>query len=235
MRSAAFLEYLDEFLVTLPKATLEELVAAAGGPERVALIAVDVIDGFCVEGPLASPRVGRIVPPIERLFRAAYDAGVRAFAVLRDSHDPNAPEFAQFGPHCIAGTQESALVAELANLPFAGSFEDVPKNATSAWVGAEQFANWFTTQREAGVRTFVVTGDCTDLCVYQTAMPLRLGANARNERLEVVVPADGVDTYDLPVDVAKQIGALPHEGDLLHAVFLYHLQLNGVRVVSGIT
>ena len=199
------------------------------------MIAVDVVNGFCVEGPLASARVGQIVPPIERLVRAAHEAGVRAFAVLRDSHSPQAPEFAQFGPHCLAGTAESALVRDLAALPFAGSFADVPKNATSAWAGAEQFAGWITRQRAAGVGTFVVTGDCTDLCVYQTALPLKLAANARDEELEIVVPADCVDTYDLPVDAAERLGVMPHDGDLLHAVFLYHLQLNGVRVVRRLT
>ena len=94
---------------------------------------MDVVNGFCVEGPLAGPRVGAIVPPIERLLRAAHAAGVRAFAVLRDSHTPDAPEFQQFGPHCLAGTTESQLVRELAALPFAGTFTDIPKNATSAW------------------------------------------------------------------------------------------------------
>ena len=30
---------------------------------------------------------------------------------------------------------------------------------------------------------------------------------------------------------SRGVGAMPHDGDLLHAVFLYHLQLNGVQVV----
>ena len=231
VRSGASLDYLDEFLAALPEASLGDLIAGAGGAERVAMIAVDVVNGFCTTGPLASERVGAIVPPVERLLRAGHAAGIRRFAVLRDSHDPRAPEFAQFPPHCVAGTEESALVAELARLPFSGSFMDVPKNATSAWAGATRFSSWIAEQESAGVTTFVVAGDCTDLCVYQTAMPLKLSANARNVRAEVVVPAECVDTYDLPVETARSLGALPHDGDLLHAVFLYHLQLNGVRVV----
>jgi nicotinamidase-related amidase len=230
-RGRPFLDYLDQFLAVLPDEPLAALVERAGDPRRVAVVAVDVVNGFCVEGSLASARVGQIVPPIERLLRAAHAAGVRAFAVLRDSHSPRAPEFGQFGPHCLAGTAESALVRELAALPFAGRFADIPKNATSAWAGADQFASWVAEQRAAGVATFVVTGDCTDLCVYQTALPLKLAANARDEAVEIVVPADCVDTYHLPVDAAARLGVMPHDGDLLHAVFLYHLQLNGVRVV----
>ncbi|HEY7294901.1 MAG TPA: isochorismatase family cysteine hydrolase [Dehalococcoidia bacterium] len=231
-RGRAFLAYLDRFLESLPDEPLADVIERAGGAAHVAVVAVDVVNGFCVAGPLASERVGRIVAPIERLLRAAEAAGVCSFAVLRDSHSPTAPEFGQFGPHCIAGTAESLLVRELAELPFAGRFEDVPKNATSAWAGAEHFATWVRRQtQEQGVRTFVVVGDCTDLCVYQTAMPLKLAANARDEQWEVIVPADCVDTYDLPAPAAEQLGVMPHDGDLLHAVFLYHMTLNGVRVV----
>src|SRR5438067_10574615 len=45
-------------------ASLREIVASAGGPGSVALVAVDVVNGFCKEGALASARVGAIVPPI---------------------------------------------------------------------------------------------------------------------------------------------------------------------------
>ncbi len=230
-QSAAFLAYLEAFVGRLEDRPLSEVIDRAGGPDCVAVVAVDVVNGFCTAGALASERVGKIVPPIAALLGAAHRAGVRAVAVLRDSHDPQAPEFAQFAPHCLAGTAEAALVEPLARLPFAGSFADIPKNATSAWAGANDFPAWVARQEAAGVTTFIVVGDCTDLCVYQTAMPLKLGANARNTSLEVIVPADCVETYDLPIETAQAIGATPHDGDLLHAVFLYHLRLNGVQVV----
>jgi nicotinamidase-related amidase len=234
-RSAAFLNYLDDFIASLESAALPDLLATAGGPPATAVVAVDVVQGFCVAGPLAGPRVAAIVEPIERLFREAHAAGVRRFAVLRDSHDPAAPEFAQFGPHCIVGTAQSALVDELRELPFAGSFFDVPKNAISVWAAGTRFSEWVGECERSGVSTFVVVGDCTDLCVYQTAMQLKLRANAENRELTVVVPMDCVDTYDLQVESAQQAGIMPHDGDLLHAVFLYHLRLNGIRVVKSLT
>lgn len=232
--SAPFLDYLDTFRATLPETSLAGILERARGPARVALVAVDVVNGFCTKGPLASARVGRIVTPIAKLMTRAYAAGVRSFAVLRDSHAVDAPEFEQFGPHCLAGTAESALVAELARLPFAGEVRDVPKNATSAWAGASKFASWVADQEAKGTTTFIVVGDCTDLCVYQTAVPLKLQANARNTRLTVIVSEECVDTYDLPVYAAAPLGVPPHDGDLLHAVFLYHLHLNGVEVVKRI-
>ena len=73
------------------------------------------------------------------------------------------------------------------------------------------------------------------MCTYQLAMHLRLRANALQRRgVRVIVPEDCVDTYDLTVDAARSIGALPHDADLLHRIFLYHLALNGVEVVKRI-
>ena len=63
-------------------------------------------------------------------------------------------------------------------------------------------------------------------------MHLRLDANARQLQRRVILPADCVDTYDTPLALAKEIGAFPHPADLLHAVFLYHMALNGVEVVK---
>jgi hypothetical protein len=77
-----------------------------------------------------------------------------------------------------------------------------------------------------------VVGNCTDLCVYQLAMHLRVRHNARNvPGVSVIVPANAVDTYDLPVETASAIGAMPHPGDFFHQVFLYHMALNGIQVV----
>jgi hypothetical protein len=81
-----------------------------------------------------------------------------------------------------------------------------------------------------------VVGDCTDLCVYQLAMYLRLRHNARNvPGVSVIVPANAVDTYDLPAEAAEAVGAMPHPGDFFHQVFLYHMALNGIQVVWELT
>jgi nicotinamidase-related amidase len=225
---------VDTFLERLPERSVSSVLERAGGPAKVAVVAVDVVNGFCTEGPLASPRVGRIVAPIVELMNQAHAGGVRSFAVLRDSHAPDAPEFEQFGPHCVAGTAESELVDDIARLPFAGDFYDVPKNSTSAWAGGDTFAAWVADQEARGTTTFIVVGNCTDLCVYQTAVPLKLRANARNMPVTVIVPEECVETYHLPVDAAVPLGIPPHDGDLLHAVFLYHLHLKGVQVVKRI-
>ena len=117
---------------------------------------------------------------------------------------------------------------ELLALPFADEFTVLPKNSINSAIGTG-LETWLEAHPE--VNTFVVTGDCTDLCTYQLAMYLRLRANALGLCQRVVLPADCVDTYDMPLDTAKELGILPHDGDLLHAVFLYSMALNGIEVV----
>jgi hypothetical protein len=53
-------------------------------------------------------------------------------------------------------------------------------------------------------------------------------------RWDIVVPADLVATYDVPVVTALELGIMPHPGDLLHHFFLYHMELNGIQVVSSL-
>lgn len=59
-------------------------------------------------------------------------------------------------------------------------------------------------------------------------------ATGLNQKERVIVPANCVDTYDLPVAVAKQFGAVPHDGEFLHPIFLHHMMLKGLEVVSEI-
>jgi nicotinamidase-related amidase len=84
------------------------------------------------------------------------------------------------------------------------------------------------------VENWIIVGDCTDLCVYQLAMYLKLLANANRQSVGVIIPANCVDTYDLPVPTAAALGVMPHNADLLHRIFLYHMALNGIEVVAGI-
>jgi nicotinamidase-related amidase len=227
-QSKPFLNYLEGWVANLPSLRLEQ---AAEDPQRVAVVSVDVIKGFCYEGPLASPRVAEIVDPIARLFERVWEYGVRNIILTQDTHEPEAVEFAQFPAHCVRGTTEAETVDEFQALPFFDQMVVMEKNSIASGLNTGLEA-WVNDHPE--VDTFIVTGDCTDLCTYQLAMYLRLDANARQLERRVIVPANTVQTYDIPLETAEQIGAMPHPGDLLHAVFLYHMQLNGVEVVAEI-
>ncbi len=232
--SRPFLAWLVDWYNSRPVLPMAELTVGTDTPrDRVAVLAVDVTSGFCSEGPLASERVGRIVEPITRLFQRAYDLGVRHFILPQDTHSADAVEFSSFPPHCVRGTAEPATVPELRSLPFSDLFMVIEKDTISSDI-ATGLDEWLDAHPE--IKTFVVAGDCTDFCVYQLAMHLRLRANALKLRdVRVIVPFDCVDTFDIPMDVAQQIGAMPHHGDLLHLVFLYSMAQNGVEVVAEVS
>jgi nicotinamidase-related amidase len=228
-RSEPFLSWLLEWQAGWKTVSLGDIGTA---PEKMALVAEDMVEGFCRLGPLSSPRVERIIVPIVRLFQAAHQAGVRHFLLIQDYHEADAVEFGSYPPHCVQGSEEAETVRELLELPFAGDYVLIRKNTISPAIGTD-LDRWL--EAHPKMETFIITGDCTDICTYQMAMHLRMRANAYNLSQRIIVPADCVDTYDLPVDVARNIGALPHDGDLLHLIFLYHMALNGVEVVAGIT
>jgi len=230
--SRPFLGWLANWYNARPSLGLAELIEEVGGADKVAVMAVDVTTGFCREGALASERVGRIVGPVVRLFELAHAQGVRHFVLPQDTHAPDAVEFGSFPPHCVRGSGESQTVPELRALPFSGLFTVIEKNSVSVAINTG-LESWLAAHSE--VTTFIVVGDCTDLCTHQLAMYLRLRANAYNLRdVRVILPVDGVDTFDIPVDVATKLGIMPHPADLLHLIFLYNLAENGVEVVAKI-
>lgn len=209
------------------------LAEVAADPASTAVFSADMIGGFVHEGALASARVGALAGPVADLFRRAHALGVRRFVLLQDTHHPDTPEFAAWPVHAVRGTEESATIPELRALPFADDLVVIEKNSLNPAIGTG-FDRWL--DENPDLRTAIVVGNCTDLCVYQLAMHLRLRANARNDAgLRVVVPADAVETFDLPSEASAGTGAFAHHGDFFHRVFLYHLALNGVEVVRSLT
>jgi nicotinamidase-related amidase len=231
-KSVGYLHFLEEWLVTRPPVHLDDVVAASGGPDHVAIVSVDLIVGFCHDGPLSSPRIAGILPAVRRLLERAAMAGVSNVVLTQDTHREDAEEFESYPPHCVAGTPESATAPELATLTFADGFTIVEKNSISSLI-APGFHEW--EQQRGPFTTYIVVGDCTDLCVYQAAMALKTRSQANHLGQRVIVPANCVETYDLPVSTAETINAQPHPGDLLHHVFLHSMAQNGVEVVGELT
>jgi len=214
----------ERSLPTIKWSDLQTLVQQG----RIAVISVDMINGFCHEGVLSSPRIRNIIPAVVSVFQGAYNIGVHEFVLAQDCHTPDSVEFADFPPHCQEGTREAGTIPELANLPFANLYKVVLKNSLNAFHGTE-LGKWIETLYQYSA--IVIVGDCTDLCVHQMALHLKLYANAHNLKIRVIVPENAVQTYDMPVETANEIGVLPHEGDFMHLVFMYHMRLNGVEIV----
>ena len=229
--SKPFVQWMLDWKTNLKSLSLSTLTQP--DPKTVGIASVDVIEGFCTVGPLSSPRVNNIVEPITRLFTQAWEQGVRDIALPQDTHPADAVEFAQYGAHCVRGTVESQTVTAFKALPFFNQLAIQEKNSINSGVNAA-FVEWVKARPH--ITNWIVVGDCTDLCTYQLAMYLRTSSNENQRRgVRVILPVDCVDTYDLPVETAQQIGATPHDAELLHLVFLYHMMLNGIEVFTHIT
>ena len=229
-RHAGFFEFVINWRRGLKPIRLAELTNEGANPRRLVILSEDLVKGFTTVGRLASPRIAAVVPRVVRLFEAAYAAGVRDFVLPHDAHPPDSSEFDAFGPHCVKGTIEAQTIDELAGLPFADEFAMMPKQSLDPSIGTE-LDKWFDDRPLVG--SVIVVGDCTDFCVYQAAMHLRVRADATGRKLEVIVPEDCVQTYDFTIEDAGA-GGMPHDGDVFHLLFLYHMALSGVRVVAGI-
>jgi nicotinamidase-related amidase len=201
-------------------------------PERAAVISVDMINGFCYEGVLASPLVAATVGAVCNTFTAAWKHGIHDLVLIQDAHEPDAVEFGEYSRHCVRGSSEAQTIPEIAALPFFDRMVVIPKNSIHPALNTG-FEAWLAARPQ--LDTFVILGDCTDLCTYQLAMFLRLQANANQLKRRVIVPVDSVATYDLPFDPAQATARFAHPAEFFHPVFLYHLALNGMQLVHSLT
>jgi nicotinamidase/pyrazinamidase len=151
------------------------------------IVVADMLVGFCEpdHNLYCGPQVRDIVPAVrERV--AAYEAGARHVVFLMDNHAPDDLEFRRFPPHCIAGSDEQAVIAELAE--WARPERIVPKT---------RYGGFYGTDLEERVRALrpslvEVCGVCTNICVLYTVEELC------NRDIPAQVPRAGVTSFDLP-------------------------------------
>lgn len=227
----AFLDYLNQWYLQLPAISLPGLLKDRPA-DATAVVSVDVVNGFAKEGNLSSSRIAAIVQPIVNLFRAAQQNGIREFLLLQDTHPANSKEFLIYRPHCIEGTHESNTVEELRAIPGFDHFQVMPKKTINPGI-EDGLRNWM--KDHSGLQQILLVGDCTDICVYLLAIFFKSWQVLQGKDLRVVVPADCVDTYDVPLQPDQKNATPPHPGEFLHILFLYHMQLNGAQIVRSIT
>ncbi|HEY9289194.1 MAG TPA: isochorismatase family cysteine hydrolase [Candidatus Dormibacteraeota bacterium] len=162
-------------------------------------IVVDVENGFCKEGNLASPRCDAVIPAVRRVVEERLEAGDHVIFTA-DTHDPDDREFEIFPVHCVRGTREAEVVPELQ-----------PLLQRAALLRKRRYSAFFETDLETRLKTarpgqVTVVGVCTDICVLHTV------ADLRNRDYRVVVPRQAVATFDAP----------GHPGDEVQAWSLAH-------------
>lgn len=185
--------------------------------ERTALVVVDMVKGFVCEGSLQSNRIAALIPEIKNVMVKCRERNIPILA-FADTHPEDSPEFAAYPPHCLKGTSESEIVEDLAGL----AQTVIPKASTNGFL-EEEFQQWLEDNPQ--IDTFVVVGDCTDICILQFVLTLKADFNRRHAASRVIVPVNAVDTFDADF----------HNGDLLNAVSLYIMWSGGVEVIGNLS
>lgn len=240
----------------LSAVSLEELIPNDETARRTAVFSADMINAFCKKGALSSPRIDMISRRVAELFSVLHSVGVEKFVLVQEWHHERAKEFISYPIHGIAGTLEAETISELADLPFADKFVIFRKNALSpAWsyrqirhnpqpytnpiypksfepVWRESFGKYL---EGLDINMAIVVGNCTDLCVRELAMHLKMWANENQRDLRVIIPEFQVETFDLPMETAKEIQVMPHPGDMCHIFALYEMARNGIEIVKKIS
>ncbi|MCB9746093.1 MAG: isochorismatase family protein [Alphaproteobacteria bacterium] len=236
------------------QATLESLLPISPkpvelGPGAVGLVVVDAGVAFTREGALADPV--RMVPMVRRIAqtwrRLDASLGERLHTLcFLDTHHADIPE-PPYPPHGVIGTGEEAIDPELGWLPEQPRVQVVRKDCINGFVGAidratgrNAFCEWVIAQN---IRTLVVTGDCTDICVSDFVVAalsarnhgLLTDADPDAERaryvseitgLRIVVYVDGCETFHAPGF---------HDRDAAHHVGLWLMASRGARLASALT
>ncbi len=182
--------------------------------ENTVVFIVDMIGGFAKEGALYSERTEKLIPKIVSFTQRCKEKDLELIA-FADTHPADSPEFEGYPIHCLEGSEESLVIPELSG------YRLFPKNSTNAMF-APGFLDWLAENENKN--QFIITGVCTDICVYQFAVALKCWFNQKNVKKDVIVPLSMVDTFHLGL----------HDADLFNTLFLNSMLDNGIRVVKDI-
>lgn len=209
-KSQEILDELFDQMNQLPSLDIDQL-----DRQHTALMIVDMVNGFAREGALKSPRIEDLILDIANLSAKCDLIGIEKVA-FADCHPKESPEFAAYPKHCLAKTSEAEVVAEIKE---AGGYELILKNSTNGFL-EKSFQKWL--KNHSHMNTFIIAGDCTDICIQQLAVTLKTWFNMNNLNSRIIVPMNLVDTYDLDI----------HNGDLMNVMAVYNMMCNGVEVIK---
>ena len=146
------------------------------------ILVVDMIRGFHDLGKLANPRTAKIIPNIRELLERKTKEGGWVALFLADKHKLDDKEFDMFPPHCVEGTEETEVVAELRQF----CQHTVLSKTRHSGFYKTQLDDFLEFEKPQKV---VVVGVCTDICVLYTV------AGLRERDFKVIVPKNCTETY----------------------------------------
>ena len=144
---------------------------------REALIVIDMLNDFCLEGAsLEVPSTRQVIPNIAREIKRAREEGAPVIYIC-DAHAKDDIEFANWPAHAVKGSEGSDVVEELKPLPG----DPVVRKTT--------LLGFYKTRLEAvlkksGATLLTITGCVTNICV------MLIATEAVVRGYKVRVPAD---------------------------------------------
>ena len=183
-------------------------------PKSTAIVVVDMVNEFCKPGgAMVLPGYEALVAPQKRVLSAARQGGCPVLWVA-DTHRRNVRqdrEFLKRTPHCIEGTWGTEII------------EDLGARPDDLYVVKRRYSAFFNTDldltlRDLEVRTVVVFGVVTNICVRATVH------DAFFLGYQVVVPEDCVaatgprEQASSLYDIATHFGIVTDSGHLAAAL-----------------
>lgn len=216
---AEFFKRIDDNILEMIEhlSGLESVKINQLDPKSTALVIIDVVNGFVREGNMKSERIEEIVPPIINMLEAFKENSMPVIA-FADTHDENSAELNSFPVHCLENTSESELIDEIRKT---GGYTLIRKNSVNGFF-APDFQKFLA--ENSDIKTFIVCGDCTDICVMNFCITLRTYFDQQNKPAEIIVPIDAVETYD---------NNSTHNGDLMNIVALEMMATAGIKIVNS--
>lgn len=187
-------------------------------PDSTLLVICDMVEGFADHGALSSPRVRKLASPIAALLTRCNAAGIPTVA-FADTHPADAAEFERYPVHCVAGTDECEIVAELKTV---GGYTVVEKNSTNGML-TDAFPAYLEENPQR--TTILLCGCCTDICVLQFALTLKAYGDHRNRPYRIIVPDALTDTFD----------GDGHHGETFHNLALLLMRQAGVETIKEVS
>ena len=155
------------------------------------VIVVDMVNGFCKEGALASPSVMRVVPRQIEILEEYSNKENGQIIFIRDCHTKDSVEFKTFGEHCLEGTEEVEVIDELQRFINC----EYLKNSTN-FMFAPDFMN--DIDKLKNLKKVLLMGVLSDRCDKDGGIGLKTYFNQNNRDIEVAVLEDCCDTYSAP-------------------------------------
>lgn len=173
-------------------------------------------DFMLPEGALYVPGAERIIPKLRRLFDFARKNGIHVLSTM-DAHTANDPEFEQFPPHCVQGTEGQKKIDEtMMRRPLVFKNQTMDRNLAEdvrkhlqIIVEKQEIEVFSNPVLERLVRVLppraIVFGVTTEYCVLKACLGLR-----RNG-VQTVLVSDAVRAISLQAE-KEALNVLRQEG-----------------------